>query len=464
MSEIAIQAEQALLGACIINAEVVDIVDGAVARDDFAEPLHARLFEAIVAAKAEGRRVDTRLLQTILGSEYQGGDLTAYLAKLVHDTPTIVNAPDYARVVRERADYRRLMAVAETLKTESSAGHQSGSPAEIASSVVDVLDGIVTSRAPAGNRRVSLSEASRMAIARSEEARSSGRSVSGVTWGLRDLNAATLGLHPGHLVILAARPSMGKSTMGLAVARAAAKAKNGVLFVSLEMVGEDLAERALADECFDHGDPIPYISIRSGDLTDAEVGRLSAASERLSPLPMMIEQQAGLTVGQIGARARSLASRMERQGTKLRLLVVDHLGLVRASDRYAGSRHSELGEITTSLKALAKELGVAVLLLCQLNRALEGRDNKRPGLSDLRESGRIEEDADAVLFLYREAYYLERLKVDDPEKDADRTTKLLNCQNRMEIIIAKQRQGPTKTIDAYVSMPCNAIRDMDRRY
>jgi replicative DNA helicase len=236
-----------------------------------------------------------------------------------------------------------------------------------------------------------------------------------------------------------------------------------VLFFSLEMSAVSVAQRALSDMCFDgYNAAIQYSDIRDGKLPDDGLERIRHASEIMAALPLVIEDQAGLTVSQIIARTRQSRRRFEQAGKALGLVVIDHLGLVAATDRYAGMRHLELGAITSALKVMAKDMGVPVLLLCQLSRGVESRDNKRPQLSDLRESGRIEEDADAVLLLYREAYYLERARENDPEKDAQRVERLIACQNIIEINVAKQRQGATRTVEAFVSMPSNAVRDLNK--
>ena len=281
-------------------------------------------------------------------------------------------------------------------------------------------------------------------------------------FGLIDMDSVTR-LYPGDLTILAARPSMGKTTLGLSVALNAASAGTGVLFFSLEMPALSLGQRVLSDLCFGT-DPIPYTDIRDGRIPGDRLPRLRQAEAKAANLPLMIEDEAGLSVSQIAARSRSAIQRARQNGQTVGLIVIDHLGLVAASDRYAGSRHLELGAITTAFKALAKELGLPVLLLCQLSRGVEGRDNKRPMLSDLRESGRIEEDADTVLLLYREAYYLERAREKDPDKEAERLERLRFVQNVLEVNVAKQRQGATRTVELYVSMPSNAIRNMARTY
>lgn len=460
-----IDVEQSLLGACLINAEAIDSVDGMVAPADFAEPLHAHLFEAIVGARREGRRIDATLVRALIGSEAArklAPDLSVsdYLTRLAAAAPSVLNARDYARIVAENASYRNIVAAMDFAKGRALLGLAGGSPADIASEAIASLDSLAT--AHARPTRLSVAEAAATAAEASEERALHGV-VSGVTWGLRDLDAVTQ-LYPGDLTILAARPSMGKTTLGLSTALAAARNGDGVLFFSLEMGSIALGQRVISDLCFDGFNPgIPYADIRDGKLPHDGVERMTTARDRLKGLPLVIEEQAGLTVSQIAARTRTAKARFKRMtGHELGLVVVDHLGLIAPADRYAGARHLELGAMTAALKVLAKDEGLPVLLLCQLSRGVEGRENKRPMLSDLRESGRIEEDADAVVLLYREAYYLERARESDPDKDMARVEKLAACQSILEINVAKQRQGATRSVEAFVSMPNNAVRNMAR--
>lgn len=468
MMGVEIETEQALLGACLLNPDVLDVVDGKITAGDFAEPLHAQIFQAFQSARNEGRRFDVSLMKSILGQHasaeiIEGVTVGEYLARLAANVGSVINAPDYARVISESANYRRLAAAGRLLEEQARKGYAAGTSAQIAASVIAELDAVASAAASDVNRRVSVGQAVASAYGATLDRIENGTQT-GVTWGLADLDRVTL-LYPGELTIAAARPSMGKTTLGLSTCLAAAKRGHGVLFVSLEMGGIALGQRVLSDMCFDGvRQPIPYTDIRDGKLPDDGLERLYEAVQRIDALPLFIEQEPGLTVSQIAARARHELQRMERKGIKLGLLVVDHLGLIAASDRYAGARHLELGAITSALKVLAKTLGIPVLLLCQLSRAVESRENKRPMLSDLRESGRIEEDADTVVLLYREAYYLERSKETDPEKDLMRFERLRECQNTIEFNVAKQRQGATRTVEAFVSMPCNAIRNIARGF
>lgn len=465
----ALDVEASLLGTIIMDASVLDSVDEIVRAEDFGEPLHQEIFTALAGARAEGRAINFQFVAGLFGPKWgeriQGTEVTLgdYLSRLMGQAVGAAFAKDQARMVAENAAFRRLSLVASELAEKARLAPISGRPAKIAAEAIAELDTLVAAALPAGMRRVSVGHAAGEAIEASQARKNSGSRIE-CPWPVAELNKATLGLHAGELIILAARPSMGKTTFGLSCALHIAKHRGTVAFFSLEMVAAALGERAISDLCYDTGEPVPYVDIRAGSYADDAYERIRGAYDRLTEIPLEIEQQSGLSVSQIAARSRSLKAKMDGTDAPLKAIFVDHLGLVAPSGRYAGARHSELGEITTALKALAKELGVPVVLLCQLNRGVEGRENKRPNMSDLRESGRIEEDADTVIFLYREAYYLERAKEADTDKELVRNQKLQEIKNIMEINIAKQRQGPTRVVECFVSMPCNAIRNLDRRY
>lgn len=460
-----IEAEQALLGACLANGDVLDAIDGKVTATDFSEPVHVQLFDAFTRARAEGRRIDVTLVKAVLGADAnariaEGLTTGQYLARLATNVPTLLNVPDYARIVAETANYRRLVVAADDLRSRAMLGAAGGGAVQLATEAIVELDAVVTA-SNGSAPRLSVSEAALVAANAAEERAVHGV-VSGVSWGLIDLDNVTR-LYPGELTIVAARPSMGKSTLGLSTALNVARAGEGVLFFSLEMGEHALGQRVLADMLYGTN-AIAYTDIRDGRVSRDAIDRLRQATEAMAGFPLMFETEAALTTSQIMARARSGRQKLRNQtSAELGLIVVDHLGLIGEGGRYQ-SRHLELGAMTAALRALAKEMRVPVLLLCQLSRGVEGRENKRPMLSDLRESGRIEEDADCVILLYREAYYLERAKETDVEKESERLDRLRHCVNRLEINVAKQRQGPTRTVDVFVSMPHNAVRNIVRGY
>jgi replicative DNA helicase len=255
---------------------------------------------------------------------------------------------------------------------------------------------------------------------------------------------------------------MGKTTLGTSIARNAAESGAGVGFFSLEMDNAKLGARMLSDIALTRDHRVPYQDMIAGRLSDQQEEWAAQALEDRAALPILIDDASGITMAEIRAKAETMMEDAETRGVKLQLLVVDHLGLITPSARYKGNRNNEIGEITSGFKSMAREYDLSVLLLSQLSRQVEQRDNKRPQLSDLRDSGNIEQDADAVMFLHREAYYLERATPTDPDERIEWGLKLDTCRNSGELAIAKQRNGPCSTIDLHIDMACSAVRNAAR--
>ncbi|WP_188518631.1 replicative DNA helicase [Alsobacter metallidurans] len=450
-----LQAEQALLGAALHHPAVIDQVRGIIAAGDIGEPVHRLLFQAMARKRDEGGTFDAPLLRMLVEDLDLGGlTVGEYIGRLHASATTIGHAVEYAKEIRRQADRRRLWGVAHDIKWALDT--PVGRPADVAASAIEMLDEIVASAPGAGPRCVNVAEAADQVLAEIGRIRGGGKRA-GAPYGMPSLDRMTLGMKPGELIIAAGRPGMGKSTFGIAVGLNTSERNAGTYYVSLEMEAQQLTERALAALAFDDlGNVLTYRTIGEAvNLTDKDLWRLQKARDRLKGVPLSIEQQPGLTLSQIGARARQRQARMEREGKHLRLIIVDHLGLVRPSTRYSGNRVQEVSEITAGLKVLAKELGVAVMALCQLSRGIESREDKRPTLSDLRDSGSIEQDADLVLGLYREAYYLERKLSRTDEEDE----RLLNAQQELVVEILKQRQGPTGSVRLFCSAPCNVVAE-----
>ena len=286
--------------------------------------------------------------------------------------------------------------------------------------------------------------------------------IGGITTGLRTLDNATDGLQREDLFLLAGRPGMGKSAlMGSSALKTAAGGYNCLIF-SLEMGSISLAQRAISDLLYDSGDPIPYWKIARGELDQFQAEKVVEASRDLRKLPLQIELLPSLTISQIASRARKHARALEREGKTLDVVYVDHLHITKPSDRYRGNRTAEITEISSGLKTLAKEMNVAVVALAQLSRAVEGRDDKRPTMADLRDSGSLEQDADLAVFLYREEYYLQ-WPSSDPGAEDRRIARLAEVRNKLELIIAKHRNGPTCNLKIFFDCANNAARDLEER-
>lgn len=281
--------------------------------------------------------------------------------------------------------------------------------------------------------------------------------------GSWDLSRVIKGWRRGRFYVIAGRPGMGKSTTALSLLVHTAKQGAGVLFFSLEMTNAELMEMALCDLAWSRYHRIEYRDLDAPlkDTLESEkrFERIREAGETLANYPLTVMDRVGMTIAGIRSQALMQVQRLEAQGKRLEVICIDHLGLIKPSGKYAGNKVAETEEISASLKALAKELNVAVVTLVQLNRGVEGREDKRPSLSDLRWSGAIEQDADVVMFVYREAYYLTK-PVSDPVEDTARMEKLQSAKGELEVIFAKHRGGPCPTIKMFCDMGCGVVRDL----
>lgn len=456
MSEIipphSIEIEQSLLGSLLMYPDAFHLSEG-LRSEHFFEPLHQAIFEVISTLSNQGKTVDALLVQQFLpkNAEVAGMTVRQYVTRLVSVAEIIGTVKDYAAKVRDYADRREIMRVVDELSTM-----QVDEAVDMAAHGIERLDAIVADRSNATVNAVTLDESMVRAVDAAAVAYQNEGKMLGIPFGLRELDKKTLGAQEGNLIILAGRPGMGKTALAVSLARNMGIAGHPGVIYSLEMVDTELSQRMIADEMYDDG-RFFYSMIRSGKFAESVFLRIREAASNLEKLPIKIEQQPSLTVAQIVSRARQL----KRRG-KLKWMMVDHLGLVKPSNRYQGNKVYEIGEITGTLKAAAKELGIPIILLCQLSRTVETRDDKRPQLSDLRSSGDIEQDADVVMFLYREAYYLDRKE--PPQGSTEWNiweSEMRACETKMEVEIAKQRSGPTGRITLKCDIGANAIRNWE---
>ena len=454
-----VEAEQALLGALLINNEVIERVQHIVRDEDFFEDVHQQIFGISCKIFADGRVASPITLKSYL--EGKVGELTImqYLARLAAEAVPVLMAREYAKTIADLANRRRLIETFQIGLELAYTGKIDMRPTDIASGAIDALDAVVVQTSSV-MPRISLGQAAREAVNHAE-AVARGDIPPGLMTGIRELDRRINGFQPGEFVIIAARPAMGKSALlvscGLNMCKRGDDAPegNGVYCVSLEMTGRPLAERAISSLCFEPNDTLEYRDIRNAkQLSDKQFERMIMAQRQMDSLPFLIEQQGGLSLSQIATRARRVQGQMAAAGRKLAALWIDHLGLISPPKR-DNSREREVSDISKGLKVLAKELGIPLFALAQLSRSLETRDDKRPRLSDLRESGGLEQDADVVIGLYREHYYLHGRQDLKPE-EIDRMYK---CQNELEAIILKQRQGPPGTATLYANMASNVICD-----
>ena len=460
-----LEAEQGLLGSLLVDNRVVERVGDFLKHNHFFHPAHQRIYTAI--QKLIDRN-QTASPITLKGYFEQDQDLAnvggaEYLAELASSVVTIINAEDYARNIYELHQRRELILVGEDVVNESFDQNLDEEPMKVLQRAEGRLYEIAQSGETKGGF-VSLRDSVKTAIEIAEKAFQTEGNITGVTTGLRDLDEKLGGLHKSDLLILAGRPSMGKTALAVNIAYNAAQkfadtgGKEGgrVAFFSLEMSADQLATRILAEQSGISGD-----SIRKGNFREDDFRKFAQAAQKLSSVPLFIDDTPALSISAVRSRAR----RLQRQHG-LELLVVDYLQLLTGT----GSRQSsenrvlEISEITRGLKAIAKELQIPVLALSQLSRAVEQREDKRPMLSDLRESGSIEQDSDVVMFVYREEYYLSRSEpsMDEADKYAKWQEKMGRAHNVAESIIAKQRHGPIGTIRMHFEPSVTRFSDLDQ--
>ena len=449
--------EQGLLGAILNNNDAMDIALQIVNADDFEEDIHRAIFAAMTEKRNNRERIDVKLLTSVLGDFDLGGvAMGEYIARLAHSAVTVSSCRDYAKEILRGSQLRQIHTM--LLGCMPMVASPDASPVRLAGEIISALDPIASSNLNETQKTVTLREAADSVIDNITLTRQ-GKGVVGLPYALRDLDRFTRGMMPAEIITLAGRPGMGKTTVGMHIALQTAMSGRGVFFVSLEMSAQLLAERALAALTFrNQSDYVSYLNI--GDaarLDDYAFQRVIDARDTFRSLPFRIDQQGGLTMPQISARARQAASYFERQNKPMGLIVIDHLHLINAVRRgNSENRTNELSVIMGGVRVLAKETGCPVLLLSQLSRQVESRENKRPLLSDLRESGSIEQDSDVVLGLFREEYYL-RAAADTCEKAQAR---LFDVENTIEIEVLKQRQGPTGTARLFCCVGANFIGDL----
>ncbi|MEI9424642.1 replicative DNA helicase [Mesorhizobium sp. Cs1299R1N1] len=449
-----IEAEQALLGAILVNNDAFYRVSDFLKSGHFHEPLHRKIFDVAAELIRMGKAATPITLKTFLPADEKVGDMTVaqYVVRLAVEAVTVVNATDYGRAIYDLATRRALITVGEDMVNIAYDAPVDMSPSEqIEDAERRLFELAETGRYDGGFE--SFTDAVKTAVDMANAAYMRDGGLSGLATGMRDLDRRMGGLQSSDLIIIAGRPGMGKTSLATNIAFNIAemyepaqqadgsfKAANGgvVGFFSLEMSSEQLATRIISEQT-----EISSSKIRRGEISEMDFEKLVACSQTMQKIPLFIDQTGGISIAQLSARAR----RLKRQ-RGLDLIVIDYIQLMQGSSaKSSQNRVQEITEITTGLKALAKELAVPIIALSQLSRQVESRDDKRPQLSDLRESGSIEQDADVVIFVYREEYYL---KNREPKLGTEEYVKWENDMNEMrgkaEVIVAKQRHGPTGSV------------------
>jgi len=444
-----LEVEQALLGAMLINNDVYGIVSSVVDEAHFYDPAHARIYAEAGRQIGLGKRVNPVTLKDAFPDREIAPGITVsqYLARLVANATTVLNALDYAERIRTLSDMRQIIFVGEKL---SSAAVNSIAPDEAIKLAWDDLDALRESGTSAPTQRADLASIIRQSRL---DRQSQGEKPFVVTTGFADLDRDLGGgWRAGRLYIVAGRPGMGKTVILCSSSRRVAR-KSGAAIYSLEIDGNEIRARLTSDETARTAHPVAYRDIVSGELQPSDWLAIETAEERLSKLSLRIDASGGLSIAEIEARVRVDVQRIAATGQRLSVVFIDYLGLVRVSDRYRGNKVDELGEVAKAAKNMAKRLNVAVVLMAQLNRGVEGREDKRPNMADLRASGEIEEHADMVGLLYRPAYYLSR----DANPSEEQLQKLERDKHRLEFIIGKNRLGPTRTVNLWCDVSMSAI-------
>src|SRR5918998_815347 len=470
------QAEQALPGALLANNKAYEQVSEFLAPEHFADPIHGRIYRAIQRRVEAGQLADVVTLRPEFEHSglLDGVGAPAYLAQLLSAMIGIINAGEYGRLVHDCWLRRQLVDVGEEVVNRAfGAEAELNGKDQLEAAEQRLFD--LSKDDGSGGGVITFERALATAVLAAERAFSAPDGVSGLPSGVRDLDAKTGGLHPSDLLILAGRPGMGKTALATKIAFGAAKAlvreaqeagpdvmpRGQVAIFSLEMSADQLATRLLSEESRISGD-----RIRRGDIAQRDFDRFVEVSRELATLPIVIDDTPAITISALRTRCR----RLKRQ-KGLELVVVDYLQLMRpAAGTRPESRVLEISMITQGLKAIAKELAVPVIALSQLSRAVEQREDKRPQLSDLRESGSIEQDADMVMFVYRDEYYVQAQQpkiaaFEDEGKFQDSMarwqTKMEEVHNKADLIIAKQRHGPTGTIPLFFEAEFTRFGDLD---
>mgnify|MGYP001157083502 CR=1 FL=1 len=440
-----LEAEQALLGSILVNNDIIDELPNFVNANIFYDPAHIKIYEVIENLNSKGMIANPITLKNFFEKDNMLDDVggTEYLVKLTRFSGSVKQAIDYAKIIHEMYLRRELVQISDKLNAETL---NTISQDQNAESIIEETERSLFKLAERGSFSQSFipfTKALDQTIEMATIAMQNDQGLVGVPTGLADLDQKLGGLHKSDLVILAGRPSMGKTALATNIAYNAAQnilkkqEKSSIAFFSLEMSSEQLSTRILSEQARIKSD-----DIRRGKVTEEEINRYIETSRNIYNLPLYIDETPAITIATLSNRARRI-----KRLFGLSLVVVDYIQLMRSNANKSDNRVQEISEITQGLKALAKELAVPVLALSQLSRAVEQRDDKQPQLADLRESGSIEQDADVVMFVYREEYYLERKqpKLGSIEH-AEWQSKMNDVNGLADIILGKQRHGPTGTV------------------
>ena len=437
-----IEAEQSVIGSILISNEIFDDVNNYIVSKNFYDPMHQKIFSAIEKLIFSGMLANPITLKNYFENEKDKLNIPEYLVKITRFSTSNRQAIEYSKLIYDLYVKRELIKISEnTIDLAKRNEIDQNGQKIIEQSEKSLFD--LAEKGAFATSLIKFDDALKMTIDMASVAYKNEEGIVGVPTGLRDLDDRLGGLHKSDLVIIAGRPSMGKTALATNIAFNAAKKiqetgkKSSVAFFSLEMSSEQLSTRILAEQS-----RIKSNDIRRGKISEEQFDTFLETSKNIADLPMFIDETPAISIAALSNRARRI-----KRIHGLDLVVVDYIQLMTAVNSRRDGRVQEISEITQGLKALAKELSVPVLALSQLSRAVEQRDNNKPQLADLRESGSIEQDADVVMFVYREAYYLERKEPRPATIEyAEWQAKMGEVSNMAEIIVGKQRHGPTGNV------------------
>ena len=457
-----IEAEQAVIGSILVSNDIFDEISPIIDSQKFFDPIHIKIYETIEKLIAKGLLANPITLKNHFenneGLKELGGQ--EYLIKITKFSTSQKQAIDYANIVQEMHLRRELIKISENVLNEASNKEDLSSTGEeiIQSAEKSLFD--LAERGHFNRSFLKFDSALKQTIEMAESAHKNEDGIVGVPSGLTDLDSRLGGLHKQDLIIIAGRPSMGKTALATNIAFHAAKniekkgSKSTVAFFSLEMSSEQLSTRILSEQS-----RIRSNDIRRGKVTEKEFEQFIETSKNIADLPLYIDETPAITISAISNRSRRI-----KRLFGLELIIVDYIQLMRSGRKMEFNRVQEISEITQGLKALAKELNVPVLALSQLSRQVEQRDDKKPQLADLRESGSIEQDADVVMFVFREAYYLERKEPTlGSIEHAEWQQKMDEISSLAEILISKQRHGPTGNVKVEFEAMYTKFKDLENK-
>lgn len=450
-----IDVEQGFLGAVLVNNAVMSVLSAPPTPEHFYDPVHSRIYAVVLDMIKRGEVASPVTLITFFRADDSLKEIggTDYLARLAGAATVVANARAYAEVIRDMWQRREIMRLAQDMIADASQPRVDYSADSLISDATAELDNLAAGAASktAFTFSQALDEAAQLL-----QGKVNGTiEKTDIPSGYKEIDERFAPFGPARLVIMAGRPGMGKTAVALALGLSMTQRGIPIGFMSQEMARLELANRVLSSIVYESG-AVSFFRIGRGDVSHAQLDRIFQAIHTQSGLPFHGDDASGLTLQEISNRARQLKAK-----SKIQVLIVDYLGLMSASDRYKGQRVNEVGEISTGLKRLAKELGICVIALHQLSREVERRDDKRPVLADLRDSGNVEQDADVVIFLFREVYYLEQdLRAAEPG-----TADFIKLQdevhakrNALELIFAKNRGGPIGTASMWIDVSSNVMR------